>query len=61
MLKIKNKTLSLIKNYLENEIKYFGYSTSEDYKTFEDRKLVFRFYKDNRKEIQELRQLKLKV
>jgi hypothetical protein len=38
MLKIKNKTLSLIKNYLENEIKYFGYSTSEDYKTFEDRK-----------------------
>jgi hypothetical protein len=30
-------------------------------KTFEDRKLVFRFYKDNRKEIQELRQLKLKV
>ena len=38
MLKIKNKTLSFIKNYLENEIKYFGYSTSEDYKTFEDSK-----------------------
>jgi hypothetical protein len=38
MLKIKNKTLSFIKNYLENEIKYFGYSTSEDYKNFEDSK-----------------------
>jgi hypothetical protein len=38
MLKIKNKTLSFIKSYLENEIKYFGYSTSEDYKTFEDTK-----------------------
>ncbi|PJE44563.1 MAG: hypothetical protein CUR32_03015 [Flavobacterium sp.] len=38
MLKIKNKTLSFIKSFLENEIKYFGYSTSEDYKTFEDTK-----------------------
>lgn len=38
MLKIKKKTLSFIKSFLENEIKYFEYSTSEDYKTFEDTK-----------------------
>lgn len=38
MLKIKIKTLSFIKRFLENEIKYFGYGTSEDYKTFDDRK-----------------------
>ena len=36
MLNIKNKALLRIKFFLENEIKYFGYGTSEDYKTFED-------------------------
>lgn len=38
MLKIKSKALLYIKSFLQNEIKYFGYNTSEDYKSFEDRK-----------------------
>jgi hypothetical protein len=38
MLKIKSKALLKIHEFLDNEIKYFGNDTSEDYKTFEDSK-----------------------
>ena len=36
MLKIKARTLELIKKILENELKYFGFHTSEDYKIYKE-------------------------